>query len=79
MCFSVSSCSTNGWQFCGSPSGKVHDIAVSWDGYALVLPLPAPLLAPGNPWYNGIPKPEGFIVPNTLTNAYAPQGKHAMK
>jgi len=69
--------STNGWQFCGSPSGKMHDIAVSWDGYALVLPLPVPLLEPGNPWFDGIPRPldPDWEPVRGLNNAYAPTGK----
>ena len=37
------------WQFCGSPHTN-HDLAVSWDGYALSLPLPPALLDELNPW-----------------------------
>ena len=52
--------SSSGFQFCGRPNpskGQSSHLALSWDGYAFVLPLPKELFEQGNPWFLGIPKP----------------------
>jgi hypothetical protein len=43
---------------------------VSWDGYALVLPLPAALVAQGNPWFSGVPLPPGIAPTGDMRNAH---------
>ena len=64
--------SADGFQFCGTPQHK--DISGSWDGYALVLPLPSALVVSGNPWFNGAPPQDDHMVGNSMANAYYPWG-----
>jgi len=55
--------SSSGFQFCGRPNparGQTSHLSLSWDGYAFVMPLPAELYEPGNPWFKGVPKPDSM-------------------
>jgi hypothetical protein len=74
---SFSFTSSSGFQFCGRPNaakGETSHLALSWDGYAFVLPLPAELFEPGNPWFKGIPKPEDMDAAKYATMKQAAIG-----